>query len=326
MKSLFLFLILSNSVLAGEMEVEIPLIFPDSSFVDNSLDSNEVRLSFFFQSDKVPANFIVTYNIDNGETKRFNFEEGPLTMKSTAGQHNLQFFLDEFHHEEYPIINVEGGKHHYFTVYFSSAEMMIIMEKPVIYLYPEKVTDVDVKVNPTGEFAFTYPEYNDGWNVEAHPDGNLYIRENSYNYLFWESQETWSSNLGTETGFVVEGKNATKFLEVQLTKAGLNSHEKMDFITYWAPRMSNYKNVFVQFIFNETCDRHATLDISPKPDNIYRIYMLWNPIYGDFIPPTEQEIVKANRDGFTVIEWGGQELPQKSLPKESASLRTSNVK
>ena len=43
-------------------------------------------------------------------------------------------------------------------------------KKPVIYLYPEKTTEVDVKVNLDGTFTTTYPKYNDGWNVVAEPD------------------------------------------------------------------------------------------------------------------------------------------------------------
>ena len=45
--------------------------------------------------------------------------------------------------------------------------------KPVIYLYPEKETEVTVKLNYAGELTCTYPAYNDGWKVSASPDGTL---------------------------------------------------------------------------------------------------------------------------------------------------------
>ena len=46
-------------------------------------------------------------------------------------------------------------------------------EKPVIYLYPEKETDVTVKISLDGELTCTYPAYDDGWKVTAQPDGTL---------------------------------------------------------------------------------------------------------------------------------------------------------
>ena len=44
--------------------------------------------------------------------------------------------------------------------------------KPVIYLYPEKPTDCTVRVDYPA-FTYTYPAYNDGWQVTAYPDGRL---------------------------------------------------------------------------------------------------------------------------------------------------------
>ena len=44
--------------------------------------------------------------------------------------------------------------------------------KPVIYLYPETM-EVTVKLNYNGEIICTYPIYNEGWTVIAHPDGKL---------------------------------------------------------------------------------------------------------------------------------------------------------
>lgn len=59
--------------------------------------------------------------------------------------------------------------------------------KPVIYLYPEKETEVTVKFNYAGELTCTYPAYNDGWKVCASPDGTLTDADGqTYNYLYWE--------------------------------------------------------------------------------------------------------------------------------------------
>ena len=45
--------------------------------------------------------------------------------------------------------------------------------KPVLYLYPEEETTVHVQLNYTGQLTTTYPAYEDGWTVTAHPDGTL---------------------------------------------------------------------------------------------------------------------------------------------------------
>lgn len=85
-------------------------------------------------------------------------------------------------------------------------------KKPVIYLYPEKTTEVDVKVNLDGKFTTTYPKYNDGWNVVAEPDGTLHAldNKNSYYCLFWEGVVNYTPDFST--GFVVEGVKDRSFL------------------------------------------------------------------------------------------------------------------
>ena len=44
--------------------------------------------------------------------------------------------------------------------------------KPVLYLYPEKETEVNVRLDYDGELTCTYPAYGEeGWTVTAAPDG-----------------------------------------------------------------------------------------------------------------------------------------------------------
>ena len=60
-------------------------------------------------------------------------------------------------------------------------------EKPVIYLYPETETEVNVQLGFDGELTCTYPAYRDGWTVTAQPDGTLTDEGGqTYNYLYWE--------------------------------------------------------------------------------------------------------------------------------------------
>ena len=182
-----------------------------------------------------------------------------------------------------------------------------VTEKPVIYLYPEKPTDVHIEMDIHGEDAFYYPAYTDSWNLTAAPNGDLTFGDDVYNYLFWEAtNRTILSPKQTASGFFIDGENVVSFLEEKLTLAGLNSKEQADFITYWGPRLAQNQLNFIHFEFNESCNEYADINITPKPDNIYRIYMIWGAVTEEF-RVNEQEIEQFDRDGFSVLEWGGKE-------------------
>ncbi len=58
--------------------------------------------------------------------------------------------------------------------------------KPVIYLYPKEKTIVKVTLDWNKKQLISIPEYGNGWDVMAHPDGKLVIGGSIYPYLFWE--------------------------------------------------------------------------------------------------------------------------------------------
>jgi hypothetical protein len=310
MKNLvFIFaLLVSTGVFSKELEMNI--LIADSVIADPSLDSNSMAY-FNFPNATDLSSKIIKYSIDGVQGEySLGKRKKALGIELASGWHNLQFYFSSNYHEVYTSIDLEAGNRSYFSVHFMIAEIMIMSEKPVIYLYPEEEKDIHVEVEPTGEFTFTYPEYGNGWDVTATPEGQLKVNEEIYNYLFWEASEYISPNdVNTNEGFVVAGESITDFLEEKLTYAGLNGSERADFITFWAPRMTAHSDVFVQFHFNKQCDRFAELTITPKPDNIYRIYIVWQPVDQLRIAPEPQEIQVMDRSGFSVLEWGGQELP-----------------
>ena len=57
---------------------------------------------------------------------------------------------------------------------------------------------------------------------------------------------------------------------------------------------------------NENYMNHATLDISPKPDTVIRVMMAWKPLK-ESIAIQPQKLDSVERNGFTVVEWGGTE-------------------
>lgn len=235
--------------------------------------------------------------------------ETSLTLK--PGKYRFQFYYNEKHYEIYTD-SIDAKPQHKTTmlVTFTNSEFPVICDKPVIYLYPEKATEVSVALDIHGEFVFTYPTYNNGWNVTANPDGTLSSNGKTYNYLFWEGKSNFSFTAADQQeGFIVESKNLVSFFEEKLSLLGLNSKEMADYITYWVPRMQQKKNHFVRFIVNDEYNQYATLTVSPQPDSYVRVFMIWDPLDENETPIVkEQKLSPLKREGFTLVEWGGTEV------------------
>ncbi len=181
-------------------------------------------------------------------------------------------------------------------------------DKPVLYLYPEKTTDIKVNVELSDKmhFSCTYPEYNNGWEVCANPDGTLINKADGkeYSYLYWEL--TGTQNYDFSEGFVVKGSETAEFLQNILSEIGLTPREYNEFIVYWLPKMQNNSYNLISFQFEEYTD-NVILDISPNPDNLLRVFMAYKAL-DEYEYIRAQEFDKFERNGFTVVEWGGAEV------------------
>lgn len=179
--------------------------------------------------------------------------------------------------------------------------------KPVIYLYPEEETDVYVTLDFDGEFTCTYPQYDNGWNITAQPDGTLYEADSDryYNFLFWEGTTDIPDSF--DKAIVVSGDETASFLEEYLEAAGLNDSEMDDFITFWLPKMQNNPYNLISFP-TEEYEEIAKLNVDPMPDTVIRVYMVYKPLDEYIEIPEEQQLQMpqgVERNGFTVVEWGG---------------------
>ena len=178
-------------------------------------------------------------------------------------------------------------------------------EKPVIYLYPEEVTDVTVQLDYSGKLTCTYPAYKDGWTVTAAPDGTLTdAAGQTYNYLYWEGEGT--ERYDFSRGFCVAGADTAAFLEDALAQLGLTRKEANEFIVYWLPRMEQSPYNLIAFQ-QETYTEAAKLTVTPTPDSILRVFMAWKPLEKPVDIPA-QTLPIFERRGFTVVEWGGAEV------------------
>ena len=174
--------------------------------------------------------------------------------------------------------------------------------KPVIYLYPERETEVSVRLDYSGRLTCTYPDYNGGWNVTACPDGTLTdAAGQNYNYLYWEGVR--DADYDYSEGFCVAGADIAAFLEDALSRLGLTRREANEFIVYWLPMMQ--ENPYNLNAFqSDAYTLSARLTIDPAPDTLLRVFMAWKPLEEPVELPA-QELTAAPRTGFTVVEWGG---------------------
>lgn len=218
-----------------------------------------------------------------------------LSLTDRMMSYNIAYLVDSFYLGSY------NSSKQYFEYRFLGD-----YAKPVIYLYPTVTTDVSVKIELQGRLDCTYPEYNNGWNVTANPDGTLINKADGreYSYLYWEGKGNAIWDLSK--GFVVKGEDTIRFLQEKLEYLGLTSRELNEFIVYWLPLMKDNKYNLITFQ-TDVYENNARLHITPEPDSILRIFMAYKPLES-YIEIPEQQLSTFNRSGFSVIEWGGTEI------------------
>jgi hypothetical protein len=283
-----------------------------SSVAHPSVQANESLLEFRFLIDgskAIQKNIVYSYN--SIQDTAICSQEGILELFVKAGKYKFQFFLDQSHYEVITdSINCKAEFKTVMQIDFRNSEILIEVDKPVIYLYPETTMNVSVNLNFSGKLGFTWPLYNNGWNVEADRDGTIRTNGSTFDYLFWEGNATVNQNMyARESGFIVHSDTLDSFFENTLTQMNLNPRERQDFITYWCPRMMKNELNFIHFSTESEYNQIASMNIDPQPQEIFRVFMMWNNTDVDTSPYIhEQSLPRAERKGFTVIEWGGAEI------------------
>ncbi|KAG2335782.1 hypothetical protein BDR05DRAFT_971431 [Suillus weaverae] len=202
--------------------------------------------------------------------------------------------------------------------------------KPVIYLYSPSDVDVSVKLSLSPEWSFSaiYPVVTPKqdnaqhieWNVRTHQDGNLTEKNSGLDvsYLFWEAKTNsdafprspasepqsvdvfspTSSTLGDMDSIVISVDKVTVYLDESLKVLGLHTEARTSFIT-----------------------------ISPQPDVVTRVFMLFRGICKEHLVDWSNAQMQAEKDVawwadvvgvdlarasdmalFRVLEWGGMEV------------------
>ena len=249
------------------------------------------------------------YHCEVGAEVGLNLRKGPGTSHDVIVILPYELRISELGYNDGGWIFVSAtveGKEYYGWVTNEFVNFYDGMAKPVIYLYPEKETDVSVQVAfTTGGFTCTYPDYGTGWQVTAQPDGTLHNKADGreYSYLYWEGEGHVSYDMSH--GFVVPGDDTAAFLQEKLAYMGFTPREYNEFIVYWLPLM--HRNPYNLITFQTTAYTDAVdLQILPQPDSMLRVYMVYQPLE-EYRAVPQQELVPFAREGFSVVEWGGTE-------------------
>ena len=201
------------------------------------------------------------------------------------------------------------GAYALYQVYIPLITSEDYMVKPIIYIYPEEETKVNVKLGKPENITCDYPEYEEeGWTVNAKPNGDLkYLKTGRNLYaLYYESKATIDAKVQKD-GFIVKGEDALEFLEEKLEILGLNEREAEEFIVYWLPILEENKYNYIRFETEEEINVNMPLEITPEPDSIIRVMMTYKGLDRP-IDVEEQKLTTPERKGFAVVEWGGTKI------------------
>jgi hypothetical protein len=229
--------------------------------------------------------------------------------------------------------------------------------KPVIYLFSPSDIDVSVKLSliPEWSLSVIYPVVSTEdhghrleWNVRTHQDGSL-TEHNSgldVSYLFWEAEsnsepfsrspiskpqpDTFnpiSSGLNDTDSIVIPVDKVTVYLDKSLKALGLHTEARTSFITYWLPSILKHEFIALRFVPQAAYERAASLSISPPPDIVTRVFMVFRGIPKEHLTNWAHAQMQAERDVdwwvdvvgvdparagdaalFRVLEWGGAEV------------------
>ncbi|KAG2104640.1 uncharacterized protein F5147DRAFT_638220 [Suillus discolor] len=242
------------------------------------------------------------------------------------------------------------------SIYFIVAQ---VGGKPVIYLYSPSNIDVSVKLSLSPEWSFSaiYPvvtlkqEHGQHveWNVRTHQDGSLTERNSGLDvsYLFWEAKTNsdafphspaselqsvdvfspTSSTLGDMDSIIISVDKVTVYLDKSLKALGLHTEARTSFITYWLPSILKHEYIALRFVPQPAYERAAPLSLSPQPDIVTRVFMLFRGIRKEHLADWPNARMQAEKDVawwadvvgvdlarasdtalFRVLEWGGMEV------------------
>ncbi|WP_188051031.1 carboxypeptidase-like regulatory domain-containing protein [Flavobacterium sp. GP15] len=298
--------------------VEITLKYSDNKKLEQLIKKNSV-IKFEKNNYKIiisglisdkDANPLATVVISNLTKKEAYHSDSNGNYLIRASNEDVLNFTLRGYESQQIIVNNQTIQNVVLKKVNTNSEIMI--KKPVVYLYPTAKTDITFSFNFNGILSTTFPKYESNWQLTAYPDGKIFDKKTNrfYSSLFWDGKQTFSEeHYKYKTGFTVSKKDLTNFLIEKLEILGLNTYETNDFVQYWLPILEKNETNFVHFYSNSDYDVFSTNAVNPKPETSIRVFMEFYAVENKTEIP-EQKLVKTQRKGFTLVEWGGADVTQ----------------
>ncbi|KAH9960153.1 hypothetical protein BC827DRAFT_1209480 [Russula dissimulans] len=208
----------------------------------------------------------------------------------------------------------------------------------------------------TVPFEQHHPAQSLTWAITAEPDGTLVEKTTGakVSYLYWEADAssrlvTPDSSRATTPVEDTEAFDPSRpsvnpgdsillpigrvagYLDVALKALALHTEARTSFITYWLPDLLKYEYVALRFLPQASYERAAQMRVSPTPDVVTRVFMLFRGVAPGDLGLWEQAAARAtaedpdgatfwtqvvgvdaarasDRGLFRVLEWGGMEV------------------
>ncbi|KDQ56411.1 hypothetical protein JAAARDRAFT_179948 [Jaapia argillacea MUCL 33604] len=217
-------------------------------------------------------------------------------------------------------------------------------------LFPDVLVEQKALVASQGRVGQTV-----AWEVSAQPNGVIRDKNGmEVSYLYWEAEvrradiidsppaiPPLSQSVGDEVfdpshpiltpgnSVVLSTHSVPIYLDNALRALGLHIEARTSFITFWIPDFNEHPYVQLRFLPQQSYSVAAPLEITPRPDAILRVFMLWKGISEEDRrqPSCDQAASRADRpvdwwkdivgiedderipgDLFRVIEWGGMQV------------------
>jgi len=181
--------------------------------------------------------------------------------------------------------------------------------KPAVYLYPEKPTELNVRLKVDGKITVSDPAYNEstGWNVKALPDGTLEKwgaeQLDQFPYLYYEA-DLLNVPIPQE-GWVVGKSEVQNRISTVLNTIGFNDKEISDFLAYWLPKLNEKPYYFITLLPEDVINTKEALTFSVKPETLIRTRVVFEGLDAPVSVKPPATIPTHKRVGFTVTDWGG---------------------
>ncbi|KAJ7587379.1 hypothetical protein C8J56DRAFT_1081559 [Mycena floridula] len=137
-----------------------------------------------------------------------------------------------------------------------------------------------------------------------------------------------SASVESKNSVLLSLKDLPSYLDRTLLALGLHTEARTSFITYWLPSFNKFPHIALRFVPQASYEQAAPLDISPVPDVVTRVFMVFRGIkdldvseWKEAIELVQEEpsfwcqVIGVNlalqkhwQDVFKVLEWGGMEM------------------